>query len=328
MIAEIGTDIPKSINILRNGGLVAIPTETVYGLAANGLDEIAVASIFAAKNRPFFDPLILHIGNPNMLNQLVSNVPQNAKKLMDAFWPGPLTFVLPKTTKVPDIVTAGQASVAVRMPNHQTTLNLLNQIDFPLAAPSANPFGYVSPTSANHVFDQLGNRIDYILDGGNCIVGLESTIISFMDEEIPCILRLGGITKAEIETIIGHVNENIHQNSNPSAPGQLDQHYSPFCKLRELKNVDVQNLRNSTILFYSPESNICRQLINQKEILNYQALYFTENNTETQAAANLFSILRDLDSKGITDVYFEWAPNEGLGLAINDRLTRAMAKRD
>jgi L-threonylcarbamoyladenylate synthase len=328
MISEIGTDIPKSINILRNGGLVAIPTETVYGLAANGLDEIAVASIFAAKNRPFFDPLILHIGNPNMLNQLVSNVPQNAKKLMDAFWPGPLTFVLPKTTKVPDIVTAGQASVAVRMPNHQTTLNLLNQIDFPLAAPSANPFGYVSPTSANHVFDQLGNRIDYILNGGNCIVGLESTIISFMDEEIPCILRLGGITKAEIETIIGHVNENIHQNSNPSAPGQLDQHYSPFCKLRELKNADVQNLQNSTILFYSPESNICRQLINQKEILNYQALYFTENNTESQAAANLFSILRDLDSKGITDVYFEWAPNEGLGLAINDRLTRAMAKRD
>jgi len=328
MIAEIGTDIPKSIDILRNGGLVAIPTETVYGLAANGLNEIAVASIFAAKNRPFFDPLILHIGNPNMLNQLVSNVPQNAKKLMDAFWPGPLTFVLPKTTKVPDIVTAGQASVAVRMPNHQTTLNLLNQIDFPLAAPSANPFGYVSPTSANHVFDQLGNRIDYILNGGNCIVGLESTIISFMDEEIPCILRLGGITKAEIETIIGHVNENIHQNSNPSAPGQLDQHYSPFCKLRELKNADVQNLQNSTILFYSPESNICRQLINQKEILNYQALYFTENNTESQAAANLFSILRDLDSKGITDVYFEWAPNEGLGLAINDRLTRAMAKRD
>jgi len=328
MIAEIGTDIPKSIDILRNGGLVAIPTETVYGLAANGLNEIAVASIFAAKNRPFFDPLILHIGNPNMLNQLVSNVPQNAKKLMDVFWPGPLTFVLPKTTKVPDIVTAGQASVAVRMPNHQTTQNLLNQIDFPLAAPSANPFGYVSPTSANHVFDQLGNDIDYILDGGNCLVGLESTIISFMDDNNPSILRLGGITKAEIEAIIGIVSENIHQNSNPSAPGQLDQHYSPFCKLRELKNADVKNLQNSTILFYSPESNICKQLINQKEILNFQALYFTENNTETQAAANLFSILRDLDSKGLTEVYFEWAPNEGLGLAINDRLTRAMAKRD
>ncbi len=328
MTAEIGTDIPKSIDILRNGGLVAIPTETVYGLAANGLDEIAVASIFAAKNRPFFDPLILHIGNRNMLNQLVSNVPQNAKKLMDAFWPGPLTFVLPKSTNVPDIVTAGQDSVAVRMPNHPTTLNLLNQIDFPLAAPSANPFGYVSPTSANHVFDQLGNRIDYILDGGNCSVGLESTIISFIDEENPCILRLGGITNAEIETIIGHVNENIHQNSNPSAPGQLDQHYSPFCKLKELKNANMENLQNSTILFYSPESNICAQLTTQREIFNFQALYFTENNTETQAAAHLFSILRDLDSKGLSEVYFEWAPNEGLGLAINDRLKRAMVKRD
>jgi len=328
MIAEIGNDIPKSIDILHNGGLVAIPTETVYGLAANGFDEIAVASIFAAKNRPFFDPLILHVGNTYMLNQLVSNVPQNAKKLMDAFWPGPLTFVLPKTTKVPDIVTAGQDSVAVRMPNHQTTLNLLNNIDFPLAAPSANPFGYVSPTSAAHVFDQLGNKIDYILDGGNCSVGLESTIISFMDESNPHILRLGGITKAEIEDIIGPVNEHIHQNSNPSAPGQLDQHYSPFCKLKELEIASVGHLQNSTILFYSPESNNCRQLINQKEILNFQALYFTENNTETQAAANLFSILRDLDSKGLSEVYFEWAPNKSLGLAINDRLKRAMAKRD
>jgi L-threonylcarbamoyladenylate synthase len=328
MTAEIGTDIPKSIEILRNGGLVAIPTETVYGLAANGLDEIAVASIFAAKNRPYFDPLILHIGNPNMLNQLVSNVPQNAKILMAAFWPGPLTFVLPKTPNVPDIVTAGQASVAVRMPNHPTTINLLNQIDFPLAAPSANPFGYVSPTTAAHVFDQLGAKIDYILDGGNCIVGLESTIISFMDEENPCILRLGGITKDEIEAIIGEVNENINQNSNPSAPGQLDQHYSPFCKLKDLKNATVENLHNSTILFYSPESHICAQLIKQKEKLNFEALYFTENNTETQAASHLFSILRDLDAKGLSEVYFEWAPNEGLGLAINDRLKRAMAKRD
>ena len=328
MTAEIGTDIPKSIEILRNGGLVAIPTETVYGLAANGLDEIAVASIFAAKNRPYFDPLILHIGNPNMLNQLVSNVPQNAKILMAAFWPGPLTFVLPKTPNVPDIVTAGQASVAVRMPNHPTTINLLNQIDFPLAAPSANPFGYVSPTTAAHVFDQLGAKIDYILDGGNCTVGLESTIISFMDEENPCILRLGGITKDEIEAIIGEVNENINQNSNPSAPGQLDQHYSPFCKLKDLKNATVENLHNSTILFYSPESHICAQLIKQKEKLNFEALYFTENNTETQAASHLFSILRDLDAKGLSEVYFEWAPNEGLGLAINDRLKRAMAKRD
>jgi L-threonylcarbamoyladenylate synthase len=328
MTAEIGTNIPKSIDILRKGGLVAIPTETVYGLAANGLDEIAVASIFAAKNRPFFDPLILHIGNTNMLNQLVSNVPQNAKKLMDAFWPGPLTFVLPKTKHVPDIVTAGQTSVAVRMPNHPIVLDLLNLIEFPLAAPSANPFGYVSPTSANHVFDQLGTNIDYILDGGHCKVGLESTIISFMDEEHPYILRLGGITKEEIEAIIGPVNENIHQNSNPTAPGQLDQHYSPFCKLKELNNTDTENLQHSTIIFYSPESKNCAQLIKQKEILNFKALYFTENNTETQAASNLFSILRDLDSKALSEVYFEWAPNHGLGLAINDRLKRAMVKRD
>lgn len=326
--AEIGTDIPKSIEILNNGGLVAIPTETVYGLAANGLNEIAVASIFSAKNRPFFDPLILHISRYELLKKLVTNVPENAKKLMDKFWPGPLTFVLNKTNLVPDLVTSGQLSVAVRMPNHPLTLDLLNKLDFPLAAPSANPFGYVSPTKALHVFQQLQNRVDYILDGGSCEVGLESTIISFIDETKPTILRLGGVEKNEIENIIGSVFEQLNQHSNPSAPGQLDQHYSPYCKLRELEKANEKELVDSIVLFYSPESKNHKVWSDKFQSLNLQPLYLTPKNDLAQAASNLFSILRDLDTNGFSEIYFEWAPEEGLGRAINDRLRRAMAKRD
>jgi len=158
MLAEIGQNIDKSIQILQSDGLVAIPTETVYGLAANGFNQTAVAKIFEAKNRPFFDPLILHVSNQKTLEKIVLNIPENAQKLMHYFWPGPLTFVLPKSLNVPDLVTSGHNTVAVRMPNHPVTLSLLDQLDFPLAAPSANPFGYVSPTTSKHVFDQLGKK--------------------------------------------------------------------------------------------------------------------------------------------------------------------------
>lgn len=322
MRCEIGTDIFKAVEILNHGGIVAIPTETVYGLAANGLDASAVAKIFEAKNRPFFDPLILHIANSNALNQIVSNVPQKAKKLMDHFWPGPLTFVLPKSDLVPDLVTSGHTTVAVRMPNHPVALELLSQLTYPLAAPSANPFGYVSPTNAVHVQDQLGNKIDYILDGGHCAVGIESTIISFENE--PTILRLGGVTQEEIEAIIGPVNVSVNEHSNPKAPGQLDQHYSPYCKLKDLKHVQLEP--NSNVLFYSPQTEEKYWETNPRMQCN--VMYLSNNHSSIEAAANLFSVLRDFDQKGLTEVYIEFAENEGLGLAINDRLKRAMAKRD
>lgn len=322
MRCEIGTDIFKAVEILNHGGIVAIPTETVYGLAANGLAASAVAKIFEAKNRPFFDPLILHIANSNALNQIVSNVPQKAKKLMDHFWPGPLTFVLPKSDLVPDLVTSGHTTVAVRMPNHPVALELLSQLTYPLSAPSANPFGYVSPTNAVHVQDQLGNKIDYILDGGHCAVGIESTIISFENE--PTILRLGGVTQEEIEAIIGPVNVSVNEHSNPKAPGQLDQHYSPYCKLKDLKHVQLEP--NSNVLFYSPQTEEKYWETNPRMQCN--VMYLTNNHSSIEAAANLFSVLRDFDQKGLTEVYIEFAENEGLGLAINDRLKRAMAKRD
>lgn len=322
MRCEIGTDIFKAVEILNHGGIVAIPTETVYGLAANGLDASAVAKIFEAKNRPFFDPLILHIAHSNALNQIVSNVPQKAKKLMDHFWPGPLTFVLPKSDLVPDLVTSGHTTVAVRMPNHPVALELLSQLTYPLAAPSANPFGYVSPTNALHVQDQLGNNIDYILNGGHCAVGIESTIISFENE--PTILRLGGVTQEEIEAIIGPVNVSVNEHSNPKAPGQLDQHYSPYCKLKDLKRDQLKP--HSNVLFYSPQTEEKYWETNPR--IQCNVMYLTNNHTSIEAAANLFSVLRDFDQKGLTEVYIEFAENEGLGLAINDRLKRAMAKRD
>lgn len=322
MRCEIGTDIFKAVEILNHGGIVAIPTETVYGLAANGLDASAVAKIFEAKNRPFFDPLILHIAHSNALNQIVSNVPQKAKKLMNQFWPGPLTFVLSKSDLVPDLVTSGHSTVAVRMPNHPVALELLSHLTYPLAAPSANPFGYVSPTNALHVQDQLGNNIDYILDGESCAVGIESTIISF--ENKPTILRLGGVTQEEIEAIIGPVNVSVNEHSNPKAPGQLDQHYSPYCKLKDLKRDQLKP--HSNVLFYSPQTEEKYWELNPKTQCN--VMYLTNNHTSIEAAANLFSVLRDFDQKGLTEVYIEFAENEGLGLAINDRLKRAMAKRD
>ena len=322
MRSDIGQDILKSVEILNHGGLVAMPTETVYGLAANGLDPSAVAKIFEAKNRPFFDPLILHIAHSDALNLIVSNVPQKAKILMDHFWPGPLTFVLPKSDLVPDLVTSGHSTVAVRMPNHPIALELLSKLTYPLAAPSANPFGYVSPTNAQHVQDQLGNKIDYIIDGGSCCVGIESTIISF--ENDPIILRLGGVTQEAIEAIIGPVNVSLNEHSNPKAPGQLDQHYSPYCKLKDLKHDQLEP--HSNVLFYSPQTE--EKYWGKNPRIQCNVMYLTNNNASIEAAANLFSALRDFDQKGLTEVYIEFAKNEGLGLAINDRLKRAMAKRD
>lgn len=325
MLAETGQNIEKCVDILRNNGLVAIPTETVYGLAANGFNQTAVAKIFEAKNRPFFDPLILHISNENMLNELVINVPSKATQLMEKFWPGPLTFVLPKSHKVPDLVTSGHPTVAVRMPNHSLTLSLLDQLDFPLAAPSANPFGYVSPTKAQHVFDQLGSKIPYILDGGPCDVGLESTIISFENESKPSILRLGGISQEKIEEIIGEVDCKVNQNSNPQAPGQLDQHYSPFCKLLRLNNLELINSGIPKILFFSPDSE-ATYFENNPQFF-HESMYLSENHDLLEAAASLFATLREFDEKNYDEVYIEMAPDHGIGRAINDRLTRAMAKR-
>jgi L-threonylcarbamoyladenylate synthase len=345
MGAPIGIDLDLAADLLRSGKLVAIPTETVYGLAAHGLNPEAVAGIFAAKNRPTFDPLILHAANKSAAQSLCSVWPQAAETLANAFWPGPLTLVLPKAEIVPNLVTADHPTVAVRIPNNAMTLALLNAIDFPLAAPSANPFGYVSPTTAQHVADQLGDRIDYILDGGSCAVGIESTIVSVSEKNEVTVLRLGGLDLKMLEEVLGHpVLESLTMNSNPKAPGQLDQHYSPGARMtawdpedasvRDLfPNQQSQMLANQEglatekigVLWFS-ETQFRQWLNDERAMLDCNHYFLSKSGDDKEAAMQLFAVLRRFDKDQCKKVYFQWAPEIGLGRAINDRLKRASAK--
>ena len=325
MTAAVGTDLNIARHHLEQFGLVAIPTETVYGLAANGLEPLAVTKIFEAKNRPHFDPLILHIGHLGQLQSLVTAIPPKAQKLMDAFWPGPLTLILPKSDLVPDLVTSGNQGVGIRMPNHSLTLELLKSLSFPLAAPSANPFGYVSPTTAKHVVDQLGAKIDYVIDGGPCKIGLESSIVSFV-ENTPKILRLGGLTQEQIEAVIGPVALQISNNSNPLAPGQLDQHYSPKCSLYPMEEIGKNSISSKapTLVFFSPKTEKSFEDQHPEIMGKFDRIYFSPSHKISEAASRLFSILRDLDQENQSIAFIEMAPENGLGIAINDRLQRAM----
>lgn len=311
-----GSDMEAAVHCLQNGELVGIPTETVYGLAANTLNAEAVAKIFSAKNRPFFDPLIVHIHSISEAEKYVLSMPEKARKLAETFWPGALTLVLPKKEIIPDLVTAGNDTVGIRVPSHPVCLALLKQLDFPLAAPSANPFGYVSPTTAQHVADQLGDKTCYILDGGACKVGVESTIVGFPQGE-PVVYRLGGIAVEQIAAVIGPVGEQISSGSNPAAPGQLDVHYSPRCKVILASGKPISDSPEMAYLRYSellPGIEKARQL-----------LLSPDKNLE-EAAVHLFAMLRELDHAGYQCIVAELVPETGLGRAINDRLRRAAAK--
>ncbi len=319
MKTESGTDILKAAELLSRDAVVAIPTETVYGLAANALSETAVVKIFEAKDRPFFDPLIVHIKKSDDPARYVSLIPDIAKKLMNRFWPGPLTIVLPKTDIIPSIVTAGQDTVGLRMPSHPLVQQLLELVAFPLAAPSANPFGYISPTTAKHVFDQLDGRIPYILDGGPSTVGLESTIIGFEGDE-PIVYRLGGTPIEDIETITGKIKMQINLSSNPIAPGQLKSHYAP-AKLVFIG--DIELLMNQHpgkklgIISFEKEWNASNIILNW--------VLSKSGNTE-EAAVNLFRAMREADNSAVEIIFAEVFPEVGLGRAINDRLSRAAVR--
>ena len=315
-MVQSGSDMDAAVLCLQNGELVGIPTETVYGLAANALNAEAVAKIFTAKNRPFFDPLIVHLHDISEAERYVQSLPEKARMLAEAFWPGPLTLVLPKKEIIPDLVTAGHDTVGIRVPSHPVCLELLRKLSFPLAAPSANPFGYVSPTTAQHVAEQLGDKTCFILDGGPCQVGVESTIVGFPQGE-PVIYRLGGIAVEQISAVIGPVTEQISSGSNPSAPGQLDVHYSPRCKVILDFGQPISDNPDTAYLRYAeplPGIEAERQLIPS-----------SEKNLE-EAAVNLFAMLRQLDHEGYHSIVAELVPETGLGRAINDRLRRAAAK--
>ena len=318
-MAEIGKDIFKAKEILEKGGVVAIPTETVYGLAGNALNPEAVLKIFKVKERPSFDPLIVHTNSLEKINDFVLGIPDKAHQLIESFWPGPLTLLLEKKNIIPDLVTSGLDRVAVRIPSHPLTLRLLEQLNFPLAAPSANPFGYISPTTAAHVNDQLGDKIGYILDGGACSVGIESTILGFEDQK-PVIYRLGGISIEQIENIIGRVTARSHSTSNPSAPGMLKSHYAPK-KPIHIGNIDSLIQQYKGEIFAILSFNKIFAGVDEK----YQ-LTLSDMGDLEEAATNFFSALRTLDNMAVDFIITDFVPDMGLGKAINDRLRRAASK--
>lgn len=315
-MAVTGNQISVAKEFLLRGEVVAVPTETVYGLAGNALDEKAVLSIFEIKNRPSFDPLIVHTDSLEKVKTFVSDLPEKAEKLAEHFWPGPLTLLLQKKTIVPDLVTSGLDTVAVRIPDHPLILELLRDLDFPLAAPSANPFGYISPTTAAHVNAQLGDKIPYILDGGECEIGIESTIVGFENDDV-IIYRLGGLAIDEIERVVGKVIIMPHSSSDPKAPGMLKSHYAPrkplFLKYNEELAKNAHDESTGYLLFDNFISGVPRE--------NQRVLSLTGDMRE--AAHNLFAYLRELDTSPVTRIFAERPPMHGLGLAINDRLQRA-----
>lgn len=312
----IGTELNKAVKHLKAGELVGIPTETVYGLAANGLDVNAVLKIFEAKERPFFDPLILHVNNLEKVNALILSFDLRLKKLADAFWPGPLTLLLPKNQLVPDIVTSGLNQVAIRIPNHPLTLSILEQLNFPLAAPSANPFGYISPTTALHVNKQLGEKVAYILDGGACEIGLESTIVGVEEGKV-CVYRLGGLSIEQLEAVVGEVTLKVNLSGDPKAPGQLKSHYAPT---KPLFHGDLEKLFNQ----HRGKKLICLCFGEPPPFKDRVRILNLSPNCDLQEAAkNLFGFLRQADELDGDVIIAQNLPMLGLGLAINDRLKRA-----
>lgn len=310
-------DIQLIINTLNANEVAAIPTETVYGLAANGLSEKAVEKIFDLKKRPSFNPLILHIGNQNEVLKYVSRLPDKAKKLIELFWPGPLTLILPKKENVPNIVTSNHPTVAIRMPNHPKTLELLKSIDYPLAAPSANLFGQISPTTPEHVFRYFENKIP-ILDGGACQDGIESTIIGFENNE-PIIYRFGAISQEEIEAQIGNVRILNKENHQPLAPGMLLKHYAP-----KTKSILSNNIHKTLSSFKIEQIGVLSFKENYKHpnIKHIEILSKTGNLKE--AAHNLYQKLHLLDALHLDLILIEMVPDFSYGKSINDRISRAV----
>lgn len=303
---------------LRAGGIVAIPTETVYGLAGDAFNVTAIAKIFDAKKRPTFDPLILHIASLDDVEKIAEKFPEKAKKLAETFWPGPLTLVLPKKNSVPDLATSSLPSVAIRFPIHPVAQEIIRLAGTPLAAPSANLFKHISPTTAEHVAEQLTGRIDGIVDGGPCSVGVESTIVSFAEEH-PLLLRPGAITLEMLEACIGEVvvrKPTSSPGTPMAAPGMMDSHYQP-----------------RTPLLYNPEDNLkfppktARLAFGNSKGNLPVTLNLSVSGNLVEATANLYAYMHQLDDADYDLIIVDEIPAEGLGRALNDRLRRASTKK-
>lgn len=311
--------IEEAAGIIRRGGIVAFPTETVYGLGGDAFNPRAVAGIFAAKQRPRFDPLIVHIHALTQLDSIAAEIPPAAWQLIKNFWPGPLTIIVPKKDSVPDIVTSGLPAVGIRMPDNAIALELIKSADVPLAAPSANKFAHISPTCAAHVTEQFGEEIDMVLDGGPCTVGVESTIIGFTTSQ-PVLLRPGGIALEDIDKVIGKVDIPAHDALTSACSGRQLRHYAPVTPLIiDAGSVTLPGVRKGLLSFVRPSSSIAQE---------YAAIeVLSEKGDLAEAACNLFAAMRRLDSKGLDVIVATAVPDHGLGRAINDRLTRASQSR-
>jgi L-threonylcarbamoyladenylate synthase len=317
----ITTDLAKAKQALVDDDIIAIPTETVYGLAGNAFSESAIRKIFALKKRPFYNPLIVHIKSPDFLPEVARDIPAIAYRLANVFWPGPLTLILNKQPVIPDVVTAGKETVAIRVPDHPLALSLLQQLDFPLAAPSANPFGSISPTTAEHVAAYFKDTLEVVLDGGTCAKGLESTIIGFEDEQ-PILYRHGAISIEAIEAVIGKVLVKTSESgTDVTAPGMLSRHYSPSTNTFLADNINeyirrYKDKKIGLLLFKDP--------ITDTTIIHQEVL--SRSGDLEEAAKELYAALHRLDDLDLDVIIAERFPDYGLGKTINDRLQRAVEK--
>jgi L-threonylcarbamoyladenylate synthase len=316
----ITSNISNAVDALNNGALVAIPTETVYGLAGSAFCEHAIQKIFELKNRPFCNPLILHTHSIHEVLKFVQHIPPNAMKLAEAFWPGPLTLLLPKKSIIPQIVTAGSHLVAVRIPNHPVALALLKQLDFPLVAPSANPYTRISPTNAKMVDDYFGEDLPVILDGDICSKGIESTIVGFHDDT-PVIYRQGAISVDAIEFIAGKSKVQATIKEKVTTPGMSPMHYAPktkFCIVESVVNFIQENpaLKIGALTLGKID-------INQPNTTNIN-LSLTADLEE--ASTNLYKSMYDLDALELDCIIIELFPEIGIGKSLNDRILRASLK--
>ena len=314
----ITSDLNQVKTALINGDIIALPTETVYGLAANIYLDSALEKVFKLKKRPSYNPLIVHISNAGILEQIAKNIPAKARELANVFWPGPLTLVLEKQDQIPNRITAGKPTVAVRVPNHPIALQLLKSLNFPLAAPSANPFGSLSPTSAEHVALYFKEEINFILDGGPCFCGLESTIIGFENDK-PILYRHGAISIEEIEKIIGPIKIKNKNSKNPSAPGMLTRHYAPKTQIQINEDISLALAQNPDkkigVLSFRKNKKIKTEI--HQEVLSI-------SGDLNEASKNLYAALHRLDQMNLDLIISSFFPEKGLGKTINDRLKRAI----
>lgn len=318
-------NLARMAKLLRAGGLVGVPTETVYGLAADAFNEGACRKIFAAKGRPAGDPLIVHVLGWRELGGVARTNPA-AKRLVERFWPGPLTLVLGKRASVPGVVTAGRSSVAVRAPSHPLLRRLLKLTGLPLAAPSANPFGYVSPTTAAHVQRGLGAKVRHILDGGPSSIGLESTIVDLRNPERPRLLRPGKVTREEIEAVLGvRVSVAVHRTGSARggrvAPGQFARHYSPHTPVVAHARLGETEARGSG------PGEAWLFLARPAKLRGRNVFWLDARGDLRGAGRRLFSTLRRLDEGGFRRIHVELAGGPGLAEAINDRIRRAASAK-